>query len=113
MYRVLVAAVPVSIAAFSFTRSHRVNAEENTPSPATQNYNVVIIGAGTAGLAVANQLKRSKDVTMAIVDPSTTHYYQPGWTLLAAGLIKWEKIVSVTQKYIPKGIFQNASLLCL
>ena len=69
----------------------------------TLNYNVVIVGGGTAGLAVANQLKRSKDVTMAIVEPSATHYYQPGWTLFAAGFIQWDKIVGVTEKYIPKG----------
>ena len=79
-----------------------MSAEEASPSR-TENYNVVIVGAGTAGLAVANQLKRAKDVSLAIVDPSQTHYYQPGWTLFGAGLIKWDRIVSLTEKYIPKG----------
>lgn len=53
------------------------------------NHKVVIIGGGSAGLAVSHQLMRSggfaKD-DVAVVDASEWHHYQPGWTLVGGGL---------------------------
>ncbi|KAK2051192.1 Sulfide:quinone oxidoreductase/flavo-binding protein [Colletotrichum caudatum] len=63
-----------------------------TVTPVTsvaRNHKVVVIGGGTAGLAISHQLLRtgrfSQD-SIAIVDPSTWHHYQPGWTLVGGGL---------------------------
>ena len=41
---------------------------------------ILILGAGTAGTAIAHKLRRrlSSDWDVAVVDPSTTHLYQPG-----------------------------------
>lgn len=53
------------------------------------NHKVVIIGGGSAGMAVSHQLMRSggfaKD-DIALVDASEWHHYQPGWTLVGGGL---------------------------
>lgn len=46
---------------------------------------VVIVGGGLAGIAVASRLKRRFNVT--VIEPSETHLYQPGLTLLGTGLM--------------------------
>lgn len=43
------------------------------------SYELVIVGAGAAGIAVAASLKsRQSDLEITIIDPAETHYYQPG-----------------------------------
>jgi sulfide:quinone oxidoreductase len=49
---------------------------------------LVIIGAGTAGTMVANRVSRSlshKEWEVIVVDPETTHLYQPGLLFLPFG----------------------------
>jgi len=69
----------------------------STTSPLLQTRDkvkVIVVGGGTAGLSVANQVynrfkaagKSLNDGDIAIVDAAEYHYYQPGWTLVAAGL---------------------------
>ena len=53
------------------------------------HHRVVVVGAGTAGVTVAAQLKRTPQLAsadIAILDPASTHHYQPGWTLVGSGL---------------------------
>jgi len=55
----------------------------------TRHYKAVVIGAGSAGLNVCHQLLRSGRFAqddIAVVDPAEWHHYQPGWTLVGAGL---------------------------
>ncbi|EFY96702.1 NAD(FAD)-dependent dehydrogenase domain protein [Metarhizium robertsii] len=55
----------------------------------SRNHRVVVVGAGTAGIAVSHQLLRSGEFgpeDVAIVDPAVWHHYQPGWTLVGGGL---------------------------
>ena len=41
-------------------------------------YDVVIVGAGAAGISVASSLKaRKPDLDIALIDPADIHYYQP------------------------------------
>ena len=45
------------------------------------HFDVVIVGAGSGGVAVSSSLlKRNGNLRIALVDPATKHYYQPGWT---------------------------------
>ena len=51
---------------------------EHRPSDGP-DYDIVIVGAGAAGIAVASSLlSRVKDLSIAIIDPAEVHYYQPG-----------------------------------
>ena len=64
----------------------------NQPQPVaayahTPRYDVLVIGGGAAGCAVtASLLKREPGLRIAIVEPRDQHYYQPGWTLVGAGV---------------------------
>jgi eukaryotic sulfide quinone oxidoreductase len=58
-------------------------------TPAGKSHKVVVIGGGTAGLAISHQLLRTGKFAqhdIAVVDPSEWHHYQPGWTLVGGGL---------------------------
>lgn len=59
-----------------------------TPTDVAEaSHRVVIIGGGAAGIAVASSLKaRKPDLDIAIIDPADIHYYQPGWTMVGAGV---------------------------
>ena len=73
-----------------------------TPIPA---YDVVIVGAGAGGLAAAASIrKRDPRLTVAVIDPAENHYYQPGWTLVGAGIFKPEKTKRDMAKLIPFGV---------
>ncbi|MES2272356.1 MAG: TIGR01244 family sulfur transferase [Pseudomonadota bacterium] len=51
------------------------------------HYDVLIVGGGSAGIATAASiLKRRRGIHLAIVEPSNAHYYQPGWTMVGAGV---------------------------
>lgn len=72
---------------------------------ANQHHQIVIIGGGTAGITVAAQLKlKNKDLDIAIVDPSSKHYYQPAWTLVGAGTYKFKNTERGMASFIPKGV---------
>jgi len=59
------------------------------PKVAGKRHEVVIVGGGAGGQAVAaSLLKRQPDLDIAIVEPRSEHYYQPGWTLVGGGVFK-------------------------
>ncbi len=54
---------------------------------AVASHDIVIIGAGAAGVAAASSLlARDRNLDIAIIDPADVHYYQPGWTMVGAGV---------------------------
>ena len=67
---------------------------------------ILILGAGTAGTAIAHKLRRrlSNDWDVAVVDPSTTHLYQPGLLFLPFGDETEERIVRERGSTLGKGI---------
>jgi NADPH-dependent 2,4-dienoyl-CoA reductase/sulfur reductase-like enzyme len=71
---------------------------------------VLVIGSGSAGLAVAHQLKRKMEsgdacpCHITIVDPSPTHYYQPLWTLVGASLADKSESARPMAPLIPNGV---------
>jgi sulfide:quinone oxidoreductase len=68
-------------------------------------HDVVIIGGGAAGIAVAASLKaRKPDLDIAIIDPADIHYYQPGWTLVAAGVFEAPETAKTMASLIPAGV---------
>ncbi|MEM9999935.1 MAG: FAD/NAD(P)-binding oxidoreductase [Pseudomonadota bacterium] len=66
---------------------------------------IVIIGAGAAGTALANRLiKRLDGASITIIDPRPEHLYQPGLSLVAAGLKPANYVVSRTSDWLPAGV---------
>ena len=54
---------------------------------AVASHDIVIIGAGAAGVAAASSLlARDRNLDIAVIDPADVHYYQPGWTMVGAGV---------------------------
>lgn len=51
----------------------------------TDKDQILIIGGGTAGITVAARMLRKGYPDVAVIEPSTTHYYQPLWTLVGGG----------------------------
>lgn len=69
------------------------------------HYNVLVIGGGTGGIMTAAQLRRKdKSLRVAIIEPSTTHFYQPAWTLVGAGAFKFNSTKKEEKKLIPPGV---------
>lgn len=70
--------------------------------PAKDHYDIVIVGAGSAGIATATSLlKRDSRLRIALVDPATNHYYQPGWTMVGGGVFDAETTRRRTKDLIP------------
>lgn len=66
---------------------------------------IVILGAGAAGAALSNRLvERLDGAKITIVDGRKEHWYQPGFSLIAAGLKKANYSVSKTTDWLPRGV---------
>jgi len=75
------------------------------PAPIDTKARIVILGAGAAGTALANRLsRRLNGATITIIDPRKEHWYQPGFSLIAAGLKPAKYSVSQTGDWLPKDI---------
>lgn len=67
------------------------------------HYQVLIIGGGTAGIMTAAQLIELKNIKdVAIIEPASTHYYQPAWTLVGAGTYDYDKTGKPMAEVMPK-----------
>lgn len=69
-----------------------------------QRHRVLIIGGGTAGIAVAARLARAGQQDVAVLEPSKHHYYQPLWTLVGAGEARVEDTVRDEAGLIPRTV---------
>ncbi|KJZ30527.1 NAD(FAD)-dependent dehydrogenase [Paracoccus sp. S4493] len=68
-------------------------------------HDVVIVGAGAAGISVAaSLLSRKPGLDIAIIDPADVHYYQPGWTLVGAGVFTADQAAKDLASLIPSGV---------
>ena len=72
---------------------------------AEATHEVVIIGGGAAGIAVASSLKtRKPDLDIALIDPADIHYYQPGWTMVGGGIFDPATTAKTMASLIPSGV---------
>jgi sulfide:quinone oxidoreductase len=72
----------------------------------SHHHQVLIVGGGTAGITVAASLRRRgrRAVDIAIVEPSDTHYYQPAFTLVGAGVYDLARTRRPTDSLLPAGV---------
>ena len=67
-------------------------------------HKVVVIGGGAAGIATAaSLLKRRPGLDIAIVEPSDTHAYQPGWTMVGGGVFDVATTTRPMASVMPRG----------
>ncbi|MFK7964827.1 MAG: TIGR01244 family sulfur transferase [Burkholderiaceae bacterium] len=68
-------------------------------------HDVVIVGGGAAGMAVASSLlARDPTLDVAVIEPAPIHYYQPGWTLVGAGVFEPSVTARTMASVIPSGL---------
>ena len=93
------AAIGSAAAAVPLTAAQPARAQVATSA------HIVIVGAGAAGTALANRLTQRLDgARITIIDPRTTHLYQPGLTLVATGLKPANYVTSDASHWLPGGI---------
>ncbi len=82
-----------------------VNGGKTPTDTGDAKYEVVIVGGGAAGIALAASLKaRKPGLEIALIDPADIHYYQPGWTMVGGGIFDAEDTVRTMGSLIPKGV---------
>ncbi|MBN8418645.1 MAG: FAD-dependent oxidoreductase [Verrucomicrobia bacterium] len=68
---------------------------------------LLILGGGTAGTIMANNLRRrlpASEWSMTVVDRSEKHLYQPGLLFLPFGKYEESEIIRQTRDFIPGGV---------
>jgi sulfide:quinone oxidoreductase len=66
---------------------------------------ILIVGGGAAGLTAASQLRRARpELAITILEPAQHHDYQPGWTLVGAGVFSLEQTRRREAELIPSGV---------
>ncbi|MGB9730038.1 MAG: hypothetical protein ACP5GU_03395 [Thermoprotei archaeon] len=68
--------------------------------------NILILGAGTGGTIVANNLAyrladdiRNNKIKITVIDKSDVHYYQPGFLFIALNLMTPKEITRPIKRY--------------
>ncbi|MGH0590515.1 FAD/NAD(P)-binding oxidoreductase [Bacillus mycoides] len=70
------------------------------------SYKIIVIGAGTAGLSFTAHLLRNVSLfkeSIAIIDPSKKHYFQPLWSLVGGGIVSKESTMRDQESLVPNG----------
>ncbi|CAG0904678.1 unnamed protein product [Cyprideis torosa] len=67
------------------------------------HFKLLVVGGGSGGCAVASRFTRSLDPgDVGIVEPADSHFYQPMWTLVGAGLKTLEQSRKPMRNVLPK-----------
>ncbi|TSE22217.1 NAD(P)/FAD-dependent oxidoreductase [Tepidimonas aquatica] len=100
-----VAAIASGAAALGGMAALPRGAHAAPPSTVKTSARIAIVGAGAAGLASASRLaKRLQGAQITLIDARREHLYQPGFTLVGAGIKPASYVLSSTQDYIPQGV---------
>lgn len=84
-------------------RTLYVQAVRNYSTKDAKHYKVVVAGGGSGGCAVAARACRAfGSGKVAVIEPAAEHYYQPLWTLVAAGIKKLDQTVRPMKDVLPK-----------
>lgn len=82
-----------------------VNGGKTPTDTGDASFDVVIVGGGAGGIAVAASLKaRKPDLDIALIDPAEIHYYQPGWTMVGGGIFEPAETAKTMGSLIPRGV---------
>jgi sulfide:quinone oxidoreductase len=74
-------------------------------APVDTKARIVIAGGGAAGLTVASRLaRRLNGADIVMVEPRAEHNYQPGLTLVGAGLKPASYVKLATADFVPSGV---------
>ena len=78
-----------------------------TSAQVNLHFDIVVVGAGSGGVAVSSSLlKRKGNLRIALVDSATKHYYQPGWTMVGGGVFSAKSTERETHKLLDKRVSQ-------
>ncbi|TVQ67260.1 MAG: hypothetical protein EA363_12505, partial [Balneolaceae bacterium] len=76
---------------YGYRRSLRISSSD---AAKLRNVRFVIAGGSIGGITVAARLLRAvPDANVTIIEPKSVHHYQPGYTLVAAGVYKKEDVL--------------------
>jgi sulfide:quinone oxidoreductase len=67
-------------------------------------HRIIIVGGGSAGISVAARLRRAGETDVAVIEPSSDHYYQPLWTLVGGGVVDVASTRRSEASVMPKGV---------
>lgn len=71
---------------------------------AEHHYRLIVVGGGSGGCGTANKFaSRVGKGKLAVIDPATTHYYQPMWTLVGGGLKTLAQSARPSESLLPSG----------
>ncbi len=82
-----------------------VNGGKTPTDTGDAKFDVVIVGGGAGGIAVAASLQaRKPGLEIAVIDPAEIHYYQPGWTMVGGGIFEPAETAKTMGSLIPRGV---------
>lgn len=69
------------------------------------NVSIIVAGAGAAGLSLVSRLRRHlPNAKITLIDAKKEHHFQPGLTLVGAGLWAPGKIIENNASYVPQDV---------
>ena len=75
------------------------------PPSGARHADILIIGGGAAGLAVAASLRqRDSSRSIFLIEPREVHYYQPGWTMVGGGIFDQQSTCRDVAGLMPSGV---------